>query len=143
MKLMHQSASSRKPYDGERSFLTYYDIGFAEASSGKVGGMLVEAAEEFPGPTGWHAYDCEYVLVYVVRGWVKLQYGDGRVVHLQREDTLLVPGGTPQNALDASSELKLFEVTVPAGASTYPCDPPAWLQNGNHGNGGPGQGDVA
>jgi hypothetical protein len=44
-------------------------------------------------PTGWHYHVCDGQFVYVLRGWVDLEFEDGRKLRVQDGESLYIPGG--------------------------------------------------
>ncbi|HQD82552.1 MAG TPA: cupin, partial [Quisquiliibacterium sp.] len=61
------------------------------------------------------------------KGWVDLEFEDGRKVRLQAGESLLIPGGMKHNETATSDEFELLEVTLPGDMGTVPCARPAHL----------------
>ena len=78
-------------------------------------------------PTGWHYHVCEHQLVYMLKGWVDLEFEDGRKIRLMSGDSLMIPGGMRHNEIGTADELELLEVSVPAEMKTVVCEPPAGM----------------
>jgi quercetin dioxygenase-like cupin family protein len=68
---------------------------------------------------------CDQQFVYMLKGWVDLEFEDGRKIRLKAGDSLMIPGGTRHNETDTADELELLEISVPAKMETVSCDPPA------------------
>jgi mannose-6-phosphate isomerase-like protein (cupin superfamily) len=109
---------------GRRAFFTYRDLGVTKGSQGRMRAQLTVAKDGMTQPTGWHVHLCEGQFVYLLSGWVDLEFAD-RTVRLQAGDSVYIPGGTPHNEVGASTNFELLEVSVPAEMGTRPCDPPA------------------
>src|SRR5262249_12255803 len=72
----------------------------------------------------WHYHVCEGQFVYMLRGWVDLEFEDGQKLRIQAGESLYIPGGLRHNETGASRDLELLEISVPADMGTVPCDPP-------------------
>ena len=75
-------------------------------------------------PTGWHYHECEMQFVYLLEGWIDLEFEDGRNVRLVAGDSVMIPGGERHQETATSDSLRLLEVSVPAEMGTVACDPP-------------------
>jgi quercetin dioxygenase-like cupin family protein len=75
-------------------------------------------------PTGWHIHKCQAQLVYMLSGWIDLEFEDRRV-RIKAGDSIMIPGGTPHNETGTSDTFELLEVSVPADMGTEPCEAPA------------------
>jgi quercetin dioxygenase-like cupin family protein len=75
-------------------------------------------------PTGWHYHVCEGQFVYMLSGWVDLEFEDGQQLRIQSGESLYIPGGLRHNETAASRDLELLEISVPADMGTVACDPP-------------------
>ena len=53
------------------------------ASSGKVRAQITIGAEGMARPTGWRYHVCESQFVYMLSGWVDLEFEDGQNLRLQ------------------------------------------------------------
>ena len=47
------------------------------ATGGELRAQVMEAVTGMTEPTGWHAHQCEAQFVYVLKGWVELEFEDG------------------------------------------------------------------
>src|SRR3989442_599600 len=109
---------------GRRSFFKYRDLGVTAASSGKIRAQVTIGAEGMTQPTGWHYHVCEGQFVYMLSGWVDLEFEDGQKLRIQSGESLYIPGGLRHNETAASRDLELLEISVPADMGTVACDPP-------------------
>src|SRR5262245_64534834 len=75
-------------------------------------------------PTGLHYHVCEGHFVYMLSGWVDLEFEDGQKLRIQAGESLYIPGGLRHNETSASRDLELLEISVPADMGTVACDPP-------------------
>ena len=77
-KLAHARLSEPVLVKGRRSFFQYRDLGVADASAGAMRAQVMSSSEGMSRPTGWHYHECDGQFVYVLKGWVDLQFEDGR-----------------------------------------------------------------
>jgi quercetin dioxygenase-like cupin family protein len=109
---------------GRRDFFTYRELGVTEASEGKIRAQVTKGTQGLSEPTGWHVHLCEGQFVYMLKGWVDLEFAGGRKERISEGDTIYIPGNTPHNETATSDELELLEISVPADMGTVPCDAP-------------------
>jgi quercetin dioxygenase-like cupin family protein len=110
---------------GRRAFFKYRELGVTEASTGRMRAQVTSATSGMSKPTGWHYHVCESQLVYMLNGWVDLEFEDGETVRLEAGDSMYIPGGLRHNEIRTSDTFELLEVSVPADMGTVSCDPPA------------------
>lgn len=110
--------------EGRRDFLKYRDLGVTAASRGRMRAQVTSASEGLTRPTGWHYHVCDGQFVYMLSGWIDLEFADGRTVRFGEGDSVFIPGGTVHNEIRTSDTFDLIEVSVPADMGTVPCDPP-------------------
>ena len=109
---------------GRRDFLQYRELGVTKASEGKIRAQVTSASEGLSEETGWHVHLCEGQFVYMLSGWVDLEFGGGRKERVGPGDSIYIPGGTPHNETATSDAFELLEVSIPADMGTVPCDKP-------------------
>lgn len=122
--ISHARAAAPVYVQGRRAFFRYRDLGVAEASGGRMRAQIMSASQGMSKPTGWHTHQTEGQFLYVIRGWVDLQFEDGRSIRAEQGDTLFIPGGTRHNEIGTSEELELLEVSIPGTFGTQPCPAP-------------------
>ncbi len=123
-KLAYATPTTAPLVAGRRSFFKYRDLGVTAASSGKIRAQVTIGAEGMTQPTGWHYHVCEGQFVYMLSGWVDLEFEDGQKLRIQSGESLYIPGGLRHNETAASRDLELLELSVPADMGTVACDPP-------------------
>ena len=109
---------------GRREFFTYRELGVTKATSGKMRAQLTKATQGLSEETGWHVHLCEGQFVYILDGWVDLEFAGGRKERVVAGDSLYIPGNTPHNETATSNEFEILEVSIPADMGTVPCDKP-------------------
>ena len=92
-KLAHATVDNATYVPGRRSFFKYRDLGVTDATDGKMRAQITSATQGLGKPTGWHYHVCEHQLVYMLKGWVDLEFEDGRKIRLMPGDSLMIPGG--------------------------------------------------
>jgi quercetin dioxygenase-like cupin family protein len=109
---------------GRRDFFSYRDLDLKTPSGGQMRGQVMKAKRGMTQPTGWHYHTCEGQFVYMLSGWVDLEFEDGQKLRIQAGESLYIPGGLRHNETAASRDLELLEISVPADMGTVACDPP-------------------
>ena len=89
--------------------------------------QITEAITGMTEPTGWHYHVCEAQFVYILKGWVDLEFETGEEIRVQAGESLFIPGGLRHNELSTSDDLELLEISTPAQMDTVPCERPAEL----------------
>ncbi|WP_250523702.1 MULTISPECIES: cupin domain-containing protein [unclassified Caballeronia] len=122
-KLAYATEATAPLVPGRRSFFNYRDLGVTDATSGKMRAQVTLATGVME-ETGWHYHICETQFIFALRGWIDLQFEDGRVIRVGTGESLSIPPGLKHNEIGISDDLELLEVSVPAKMSTVACDPP-------------------
>ena len=117
-------ASEPNYVKGRRDFLQYRELGVTGATGGKLRCQITEAKSGLSEPTGWHIHICDAQFVYMLSGWLDLEFAGGDKIRVEAGDSLLIPGDTPHNETATSEEFELLEVSIPADMGTEVCDPP-------------------
>ena len=108
---------------GRRAFFKYRDLGVTAATHGRLRAQVTSAEQGMSKPTGWHVHKCEAQFVYMLSGWVDLEFAD-RKVRLKAGESMLIPGDTPHNETGTSDTFELLELSLPADMGTEPCAAP-------------------
>jgi quercetin dioxygenase-like cupin family protein len=109
---------------GRRAYFKYRDLGVTSGTNGFMRAQVTSAEKGMSQPTGWHIHKCQAQLVYMLSGWIDLEFED-RKVRIQAGDSIMIPGNTPHNETGTSDTFELLEVSVPADMGTEPCEAPA------------------
>jgi uncharacterized cupin superfamily protein len=110
---------------GRRSFFRYRDLGVAAATGGAMRAQVMEAITGMTEPTGWHVHHCQAQFVYVLKGWVDLEFEDGTRTRLEAGDSAMIPGEMKHNEFGTSDDVEILELSIPGPMGTTPVDPPA------------------
>ncbi len=127
LKPSHSTAKHPVMVEGRRDFFSYRDLAIKEASGGRMRGQIMKARRGMTQPTGWHYHTCDNQFVYVLGGWVELEFETGELLRLESGDTVLIPGGLKHNELRTSDDFEALEVSVPGELGTVACEKPANL----------------
>ncbi len=125
MKLAISSKADAKYVEGRRAFFQYRDLGVTEATGGRMRAQVTSTDAGLSEPTGWHYHECEMQFVYMLEGWLDLEFEDGRKVRCEAGDSVMIPGGERHQEVRTSESFRLLEISVPAEMGTVPCDPPS------------------
>jgi quercetin dioxygenase-like cupin family protein len=125
MKIAVATKDNANYVPGRRSYFKYRDLGVTAGTNGRMRAQITSAEQGMTRPTGWHRHLCEMQFVYMLSGWIELEFADGRTVRLQQGESVMIPGGTAHNESATSDGFELLELSVPAEMGTEPCDPPA------------------
>jgi mannose-6-phosphate isomerase-like protein (cupin superfamily) len=123
MKLAISTAKDAHYVPGRRHFFQYRDLGVTEATGGKMRAQVTSAKTAMDRETGWHYHTCDMQFVYVLRGWVDLEFAGGKKARFGAGDSVMIPGGLPHQETATSDDLELVEVSVPAEMGTEVCNP--------------------
>ncbi len=128
-KVAHARSAEPALVKGRREFFTYRDLGVADASAGALRAQVMKSSQGMSRPTGWHYHECDGQFVYILKGWVDLQFEDGRTLRVEEGDSLFIPGFLRHNEIRTSQEMEILEVSLPGTMGTTPCDPPAGFKD--------------
>lgn len=127
-KLAYATAENSPQVPGRREFFTYRDLGVVAASGGQMKAQVMTGIKGMTEPTGWHYHKCEGQFVYVMKGWVDLEFEDGKRARVKAGESLFIPGGMRHNEFGTSDDLEILEVVLPGEMGTVACDPPAGMK---------------
>ena len=110
---------------GRRDFFRYRDLGVTAATSGKMRAQVTTAITAMTRATGWHYHVCDMQFVYVLGGWVDLEFEGKGKIRLKAGDSVMIPGGAKHQETETSADFEILEVSLPAEMGTVACPPPA------------------
>ena len=128
MKVAVATQKNAQFVEGRRPFFKYRDLGVTDATSGRMRAQITSATQGMSRPTGWHYHVCDMQFVYLLSGWVDLEFEDGPL-RLEAGDSVMIPGGTRHQEIRTSDSFELLEVSLPADMGTESCDPPERAAN--------------
>ena len=118
-------ANSPAMTPGRREFFSYRDLLIKNASDGAMRGQVMKAVTGMTQPTGWHYHTCDGQFVYLLNGWVELEFDGSETLRIEKGDSIYIPGGLIHNELRTSDDFEALEVSVPGELGTVSVDPPA------------------
>jgi quercetin dioxygenase-like cupin family protein len=128
-KVAHARIAEPVLVKGRREFFQYRDLGVAEASGGNMRAQVMIASQGLSRPTGWHYHECDGQFIYIIKGWVDLEFEDGRTIRVEEGDSLFIPGYLRHNEIRTADTLEILEVSTPGVMGTKPCEAPAGFKS--------------
>jgi len=93
----------------------YRHFGVEEATGRRYASHVIRVAKGAKPPVRHHVHpDCEFLLVYVLKGWVKFWYDGAGEKKLNAGDVHLLPAGIKHAVTGWSKDLEMLETTQPA-----------------------------
>jgi mannose-6-phosphate isomerase-like protein (cupin superfamily) len=112
-------SSSKFAQRGLRGYFEYRDLGIKSATRG---GTITHVIRARPGKAShgdWHYHDCDMQFVYVVKGWVRMEYeGIGKIL-MKAGSCFYQPPRIRHRELAHSKNVEMIEVVSPANFKTY------------------------
>lgn len=106
--------------EGLRGDVEYRDLGWSQASGGRIGAKHIRAVKPFEAETGWHWHDMTGHFVFVLRGWIEFRFaGVDEVVRVSAGSSLSQPAGVPHNVVARSDDFEILEINLPADYGTW------------------------
>lgn len=113
-KLVHTNINTAPAVQGRRAFFTYRDLGVADASVGMLKAQVQQTKKGLGEPTGWHYHTCDGQFIYILKGWIDLEFEGGEKLHLEEGHSCYIPGGMVHNETNMSLDFEVLEVHLPA-----------------------------
>ncbi|MEQ9640147.1 MAG: cupin domain-containing protein [Alphaproteobacteria bacterium] len=124
----HANPATAPRIQGRRDFFEYIDLGVKQASGGQLMAQVMKTKKGLSEPTGWHYHTCESQFIYVIKGWVDLDFETGESIRVGAGESLYIPGGLKHNETATSEELEILEVAGPSELGTVPVDTPPGMK---------------
>jgi len=121
-KVVVSTAGNMRFKPGRRPEIRYRDLGVEAGTQGRMRAEVMHLTSR-ANPTGWHYHECDIQFLYMLKGWVDLEFADG-VVRLKEGESMMIPGGTVHQEINTSDVMELLEVSTPAHLGTVNCDAP-------------------
>ena len=128
LKLAHGDPKTAPMVPGRRDFFEYLDLGVKGASQGQLMAQVMRTKKGLSEPTGWHYHTSDGQFIYVIKGWVDLDFETGESIRVSEGQSLYIPGGMKHNETATAEELEILEVSVPGEMGTVPVDAPAGMK---------------
>ncbi len=103
---------------GLRAFMQYRDLGLLEATQGRYDAKIVKARPGNTERASWHRHQLDFQFVFVLKGWITLEYeGIGKVT-LKPGDCMHQAPGIRHIELGHSDDYEGIEITSPGQFET-------------------------
>ena len=96
---------------GRRSFFEYRDTGLSDLTDGEYRAQVMRATDVMD-TTGWHYHECDLQFVYVLNGWVDLEFEGGRSERVSAGAALSIPPGMVHNEIGCSADFEALELSL-------------------------------
>ncbi len=83
-KLVHVTQATAEEFPGRREYFTYRDLGVNEGSSGTLNAQTMRAVKGMTQPTGWHYHECDGQFLFILNGWIDMEFETGDEIHLEK-----------------------------------------------------------
>ena len=118
-------SSSKFAKRGLRGYFEYRDLGIKRATRGDTITHVIRARPGKASHGDWHYHDCDMQFVYVVKGWVRMEYeGIGKIL-MKAGSCFYQPPRIRHRELQHSKDLEMIEIVAPAKFRTFDSPPPA------------------
>lgn len=106
---------------GLRSYALARDLGFAEATGGMVEAHVNRRARPFNAEevAHRHFHDIQFQMVYVLKGWGKMEFEGHGEVTMREGSCWIQPPGVKHTVLGFSDDYEILEIIIPAKYDTY------------------------
>lgn len=113
---------------GLRSFMQYRDLGISAATGGRFDAKIVKAIPGHHEGAPWHRHDLEFQMVFVLTGWITLDYEGVGPVTLEPGDCVHQAPGIRHVEIGHSDDYEGVEITMPAKFQTVEVEAPTRRQ---------------
>lgn len=109
---------------GLRAYAKSRDLGFAEATGGMVEAHINRRARPFNAEevAHRHFHDIRFQMVYVLKGWAKMEFEGQGEVTMREGSAWIQPPGIKHTVLYFSDDYEILEVIIPANYDTVNLD---------------------
>ena len=123
---VHHQATQADWTQGMRAIFEYRDLGISAGTDGDFVAHVIRAvdAEEGDQIHEWHVHDCNFQMVYVLRGWASFEYEGAGVRTLRAGDCVNQVPLLKHREIECSDDLELLEIVSPANFETRVVDAP-------------------
>lgn len=126
-KFSHNEAADAVFTEGMRKIFEYRDLGVKDATNGDYVAHIVKAngRKSEDEVQHWHVHDCDFQMVYVLKGWATFEYAGEGVRTIREGDCINQRPLIPHREIECSPDMELLEIVSPANFETRIVDAPA------------------
>ncbi|MCR9073541.1 MAG: cupin domain-containing protein [Alphaproteobacteria bacterium] len=126
-KFSHNEAANAVFTEGMRKIFEYRDLGVKDATNGDYVAHIVKAngRKSEDEVQHWHVHDCDFQMVYVLKGWATFEYAGEGVRTIREGDCINQRPLIPHREIECSPDMELLEIVSPANFETRIVDAPA------------------
>ena len=119
-RFVHHQAATAEWTPGLRKIFEYRDLGIEEGTDGDFVAHVIRANGEDEGEQihQWHVHDCDFQMVYILKGWVTFEYEGVGQRTLQAGDCINQVPGLRHREVECSDDLEMLEIVSPANFGT-------------------------
>jgi len=110
---------------GLRAYFEYRDLGIRRATRGGVLAHVIRARPEKAPHGAWHRHDCKVQFVYVLKGWMLLEYAGVGKVMMKAGTCFYQPPNIRHREIAHSRNVEVLEIVAPANFKTKTAENPA------------------
>ncbi len=122
-KSWHFVHSENKDADwkaGLRTIFEYRDLGIRDGTDGDYVAHVIRAVGREDGDQihQWHYHECNFQMVFILRGWATFEYEGVGVRTLREGDCINQVPGLRHREIECSEDLEMLEIVSPADFKT-------------------------
>lgn len=123
---VHNKKADTNWVEGLRSIFEYRDLGVESGTAGKYVAHVIRAngKEDDDAVHEWHIHECEFQMVYILKGWATFEYEGIGVRTLRSGDCINQVPMIKHREIACSEDMELLEIVSPADFKTIIVDGP-------------------
>ena len=105
---------------GLRAIFEYRDLGIAAGTDGDYVAHIIRAVgrEAEDRIHEWHYHECDFQMVFILKGWAIFEYEGVGVRTLREGDCINQVPGLRHREIECSEDLEMLEIVAPADFKT-------------------------
>ena len=117
---VHNTAEQAAWTKGMRKIFEYRDLGIQSGTNEDYVAHVIRAngEEEQDQIHQWHIHECDFQMVYILKGWAKFEYEGVGVRTLHQGDCVNQVPMTKHREIECSNDLEILEIVSPANFKT-------------------------
>lgn len=117
---VHNEAADAVWTQGMRKIFEYRDLGIKFGTDDDYVAHLIRANgnEEQDQIHAWHIHECQFQMIYILKGWATFEYEGIGVRTLRKGDCINQPPLIKHREIECSKDLEMLEIVAPADFKT-------------------------